>query len=292
MVAALTLAGCGTSATDRKEPLYNTRQSAEHALKLWSRFGATGTPRQVVPLEAVLDPSLAGLSRYDPKTRRVHNLDAALAFKAAHFALRTPVPPTPNRFHGWRVISARQAFRLLLNSGDHGPDQPKTRLAITRARLASGAFSTDRGKLTLPAWAFTVHGVKQPVRVLALPGSRVFNPPTSWDGENATVSDNGRVIRVAFVGGHAGDKPCDDSYTVGNVANTHAVAFWIIDHPAARSGNVLCDAVGYPRIVAIHLAKPLGARALVNSYGAPVPVCRTNASPSILGMGTCQVGPK
>ncbi len=288
---ALVVASCGASATDRKEPLSDTRHAAEQALKLWGRFAATASPRPIVPIEAVLDPNIGALSRYDPKTRRVSDPEAALAFKASRFALRVALPRTPSRFRGWRVISARRAFGLLLQSGDRGPDQPKMRLAITRAHLASGSFTTDRGLRTLPVWAFTVQGVQQPVRVLALPGSRVFMPPVNWDGENATVSGNGHVVRVAFVGDAAGDKPCDSSYTVGNVSNSHAVAFWLIDHPVKTRGSVVCLTIGYHRTVVIHLNRPLAGRVLVNSYGAPVPVCRGQRPPPVGGViDTCRTG--
>jgi hypothetical protein len=284
-MVALALAGCGATAAGRKAPRPNTRQAAQHALKLWSRFAAATSPRPVVLLDGpVLDPNIGALSRYDPHLRRVLHPEALLAFNASRFALRTKLPHRPSRFRGWRVISGRQAFTLLLHSPAvklKGQPPSRMRLAITRVRLASGAFSTDRGQRTLPVWAFTVHGLERPVRVLALPGSGVFLPPVNWAGENATVSGNGRLVRVAFVGGHAGDKPCDDSYTAGSIADSHAVAFWITDHPAKRTGNVACDAVGYPRVVDFRLAKPLGARALVESFGAPVPVCRGKGTPPV-----------
>lgn len=289
-VVVLALAGCGSSAAnhtaagpDHKAAGPITRAKAKQALKLWRRFAATTSPRPVVLIDGpVLDPNIGSLSRYDPHLRRILHPEAVLAFNASRFALRAKLPHTPSRFRGSRVISARQAFTLLLHSpAAKTKDQPppRMRLAITGARLASGAFSTDRGQRTLPVWAFTVHGLKRPVRVLALPGSRVFLPPIPAEGENATASDNGRAIRLSFIGGLAGDKPCDHSYTAGSVADRHAVAFWITDHPVKTRGNVMCIAIGKTRTVVIHLDKPLGARALVDSFGAPVPVCRGSARP-------------
>ncbi len=301
LAVVLALAGCGSSAANHTAPGPNdtapgpnTREKAEQALKLWSRFSASTSPRPVVLLGGpVLEPNIGSLSRYDPHLRRVLHPEAALAFSESRFVLRTKLPHTPTRFRGSRVISPRQAFTLLLRSRAatvKGQPPPKMRLAITKIRLASGSFSTDRGLLTLPMWAFTVHGVKRPVRVLALPGSSVFLPPVNWAGENATVSDNGRVIRISFTGGPAGDKPCDQSYTAGSVADSHAVAVWLTDHPAKTSGNVHCLTVGYRRTVVTHLDKPLGARALIESFGAPVAVCRGRGIPPVGVSRSCHRG--
>jgi hypothetical protein len=169
-----------------------------------------------------------------------------------------------------------------------GQPSPGMRLAITGARITVGSFSTDRGPRALPVWAFTVHGLKQPVRVLAVPRSRVFMPPVNWAGENATVSDNGRVIRLAFGGGLAGDKPCDHSYTAGTVADNRAVAVWLIDHPVKTRRNVLCIAIGKLRTVLVHIDKPLGSRALIEAFGAPVPVCRSQARPPVGVTESCR----
>ena len=279
LVVLLALTGCGASAAAQKSARPDTRLAAVHALHLWGRFPVVSS-RPVLLIEGSVLAPVDGFGTGDAK----------LAFLQGGFTLRAPLPQAPTRFRGWRVISARQALGVWQSQSSKGPAPTRTRLAITGVRLASASFSTERGARILPAWAFSVRGLANPVDVLALPDSRVFIPPTSWDGKNATVSGSGRMVRVAFVGGHAGDKPCDDSYTVGSVADSHAVAFWIVDHPA--KGSVICDAVGYPRIVVIHLDKPLGSRALVDSSGAPVPVCRTNLRPSILAIATCGVGPK
>jgi hypothetical protein len=272
----VTLTGCGASAA-RKPARTNTRQAAEHALQLWSRYPVT-SPRPVLLIEGSVLPPVDGFGTGDAK----------LAFLQGRYVLRAPLAQAPTRLRGWRVISARQALEVWHSQSSEGPAPPKTRLAITGMRLATASFSTERGQRILPAWAFSVRGLDNPVDVLALPDSRVFIPPTPWDGENATVSDRGRMIRVGFVGGHAGNKPCDDSYTVGSVADNHAVAFWIVDHPVKTGRSLICSTVGYPRIVVIRLEKPLGARALVNSYGAPVPACLGQRPPPLGGMETCR----
>lgn len=285
---ALALTGCGGSTAPQQAPLSKANQQAERALGLWSRFPSTATPRPVVLLEGpVLDPDLGALSRYVPRLRRVLHPEKILAFDASRFVLHTRLPRAPRQFRGWKVVTAAQAFNLLLHSpAKETPSPPSVRLPITAARLTLGSFSTDRGLQTFPAWAFTVEGLKQPVRVLAVSGSRVFNPPVPWGGENATVTDRGRELRLSFVGGAAGDKPCDDSYTAGSVADSHAVAVWLTDHPV--NGAAICSTVGYPRTVLVHLARPLGPRALVESYGAPIPVCGGLRPPPLGTIENCR----
>ena len=282
IVVLLALTGCGASAADQKPARPDTRQAAEHALKPWSRFPVATSSRPIVAIEgSVLAPADG-----------FRTGAAKLAFLQGRFRLGVPLPQAPTRFRGWRVISARQALDLWHSQSSKGPAPPTPRLVITRIRVASASFTTERGARILPAWAFSVRGLHNPIDVLALPDSRVFVPPAYWDGDNATISGNGRMIRVGFIGGHAGDKPCDDSYTAGSIADRHAVAFWIIDHPVKTTGNVACVAVGYPRVVDFHLAKPLGARALVDSSGAPVPVCKGQRPPALGAMETCRAGLK
>jgi hypothetical protein len=289
---ALALAGCGPSTVSHTSPGGDTRDAAMRALKLWSRFPAAAVPRPIVLLDGpVLDPNIGSLSRYDPQLRRVLHPQALLAFEASRFVLHTQLPLTLDRFRGWRVIGAEQAFDILLRTPAEkreGQPSPRMRLPITGARLTLGSFSTDRGQRDLPVWAFTVHGLRQPVRVLAVPRSRVFMPPVSWAGENATVSDSGRVIRLAFVGGLAGDKPCDQSYTAGSVADNRAVAVWLVDHPVKTGGDRLCIAIGTLRTVLVHIDKPLGSRALIESFGAPVPVCWSHALPQVDAAESCR----
>jgi hypothetical protein len=165
------------------------------------------------------------------------------------------------------------------------------RLAITGARLAMGSFSTDRGLRTVPVWAFTVHGVKRPVRVRSLSGSLAFLAPMSWAGESATVSDNGRRIRLSFVGGLAGNKPCDVSYTAGSVAHSHAVAVWLTEHPVkAAGGDVICSAAGTAAPLSSTSTNRSARERFVESFGAPVSVCRGRQLPPIGEAESCHPG--
>lgn len=269
-LSLLVLAGCGGSGVR----LTKEQRAAEEALKLWGGFPAAATPRPVVPVGegAVVGPD-GGFG----------TVAAKLAFLEGHLALHTSLPKTAPLVRGSRVISAEQALKLMKSNA--GRDlSPKLSLAITSVRLSSAYFATDRGLRHLPAWAFSLKGVAKPVYVLALTRATSFSPPATrqllrsevgaYEEDHAVVFGTGRVIRLTFVGGPAGHQPCDISYTAGSLADKHAVAFWITAHPVKTHGiGVACDAIGYNRTVLIHLAKPLGGRALVDAASAgQVPV--------------------
>lgn len=269
----LALAGCGGSV--RSVAQTQQQRAAEQALKLWSGFPSARDPRPVV---------LGGQgSVLEPETGFPTG-DAKLADLQGHFALRVALPQTPSQFHARPVISARRALELLRSNGGAGP--PTSPLEITHIKLGWASFVTERGPRTLPAWAFSLAGVKDPIYVLVLTGPGVFTPPATkqlmrfevggaYEEDHATLSGHGRVIRLTFVGGPAGHRRCDISYTAGSLANSHAVAFWITAHPVKpyQKAPLVCDALGYNRTVAIHLDTPLGARVLVDAASAgPVPV--------------------
>lgn len=273
----LALAGCGGSAGQTPQ-----HRAAEQALKLWSGFPAARDPRPVV---LIGEGASVG-----PKTG-FPTVDAKVAFLQGHFVLRAALPKTPSRFHGRPVISARRALELLRSTGGGGPSQSP--LKITHVELGWASFSTDRGPRRLPAWAFSLAGVTDPAYVLALTGSGIFTAPATkqlmrsevgdYEEDDASVSKSGRVVRLTFVGGPAGDRPCDISYTAGSLADSRAVAFWIIAHPVKthQKADMLCDALGYERTVVIRLHTPLGARVLVDAGSAgPVPVTRARELPA------------
>jgi hypothetical protein len=266
VVILLALAGCGGSVGSVGQT--QEQRAAEQALKLWSGFPAARDPRPVVLISQG--------SVLDPKTGFPTG-DAKLAYLQGHFVLRVTLPKTPSQFHGRPVISARRALKLL--SSNSGPGPPTSPLEITHVKLGWASFSTERGLRTLPAWAFSLVGVKDPTYVLALTGSGVFTPPATkqlmasevgggYEEDHAAVSRNGRVIRLTFVGGPAGHRPCDISYAAGSLADSHAVAFWLTEHPVRT--HVACIALGYNRTVTIHLDKPLGARVLIDAASAGV----------------------
>jgi hypothetical protein len=115
------------------------------------------------------------------------------------------------------------------------------------------------------------------VRPYVVPRSlRLQLPPlvvADTEEEFASASHGGRAITISFVGGHAGNQPCDDSYTASATPSRTAVAFIIRAIPVPLPVNTYCTSVGYTRTVTVHLTRPLGPRVLIDGADAiPVPV--------------------
>jgi hypothetical protein len=238
------------------------RVQPDSALGLWRAFPVGAKPRPIVPLGEglVLDPR-TGFPSGAAKT----------AYEEGRFALRTALPP-----------GSATAYRRLRAIGvnDHEKVPP---LLVSAVKPARAVFVTDRGRMRLPAWLFFFKDVAHPASVLALTAPDLFIPPAlhrfgqpgpgNSIEDSATISDSGRTITVSFIGGHAGDAPCDDSYRISAVADSRAVAFTLATIPVPVPAGEACSLVGYFRTAVLHLSRPLGARVLVSATdGGAVPV--------------------
>jgi hypothetical protein len=268
LAAVSVVAGCGSSTHDHSAVVGSQGlRAAEQALKLWNGFPATVSPRPVLTVGdgSVLPPSGGFITG-----------NAKVAFLEGRFALKAALPKAPSKINGREIMSAKQALRLLSVQGAKGP--PNTaRLMVGSVRLTSAVFETDRGPQKLPAWSFLLLGLERPVYVLALTGASAFTAPATrhlassvspYEDDRATISADGRVVRLSFTGAHAGHQPCDASYSAKTASDTHAIAFWLVAHPVRSKAPTACTAVGYTRTVAIHLVHPLGARVLVDAASA------------------------
>jgi hypothetical protein len=98
------------------------------------------------------------------------------------------------------------------------------------------------------------------------------------EGECASASHGGRAITISFVGGHAGNLPCDDSCTGSATSTRTAVAVIMRQIPVttplpANTG----DGVELERTVTVHLTQPPGPRVLIDGADAiPVPVSHSH----------------
>jgi hypothetical protein len=206
-----------------------------------------------------------------------------LAYEDGHFALRAALPVWLATLGRFQVVSATAALHRLRASGVHQRDNLPP-LVITAVKPGAATFVTDRGRMHLPAWKFFFKGVEDPASVLALappdlfipPPMHRFGPPGAGNAieDSAVAAPGGTAITLSFIGAHAGNAPCDASYTASAVGSRRAVAFTIneIPAPAGKPGGV-CLAIGYHRAAVLHLARPLGARVLVSATdGGAVPV--------------------
>jgi hypothetical protein len=107
------------------------------------------------------------------------------------------------------------------------------------------------------------------------PAMHRFGEPGSGNSieGSATISPSGTTITLSFVGGPAGNEPCDYSYRVSAVEDRRAVAFKITTIAVPVPPGEACPALGLIRTAVLHLSRPLGARVLISATdGGAVPV--------------------
>jgi hypothetical protein len=228
-----------------------------HVLRAWSAFPANATPRPLVLTGAPVADPVSGFP----------NGNAKLAYLEGAFNLPAALPSGPASAAGFPLITAREATGVLRSVAAKGP--PVTgRLTVTGVRLGTAVFDTDRGQRQLPAWLFSLAGVRDPAGVLAVAPGRIFEPPGRPANGHPFVDDarlgrGGRTLTMRFFGAASGTGPCTASYTVTQAASGAAVAIAVKEHE--RNGTAPCSAVGYPRQVTVALAAPLGGRVLVDA---------------------------
>jgi hypothetical protein len=175
-------------------------------------------------------------------------------------------PASPTSSMGFPIIGASSAFKMLTTPNSVLGSPPP--LSTTHVALGSGLFLTDRGWRLLPAWLFSLSGVQNPAKVLAVAPKDIYLAPVTQSGVSpaqlsVTVGPGGRRIVANFVGAAAGTGPCTASYTLAIKESRQAVAVAVISHP--YRGLQACSAVGYSRHATAELNTPLGARVVVDA---------------------------
>jgi hypothetical protein len=162
MLAVALLAGCASGAAGAPSPGDGRMRQALHD---WSAFPASATPRPLV---------LTGPPVADPASGFPSG-NAKLAYLEGAFNMPAALPSGPAEDAGFPLITAREATRVLRSVAAKGPPITSP-LTVTGVRLGMAMFNTDRGPRQLPAWLFGLAGVRDPVGVLAVAGSRIFAP--------------------------------------------------------------------------------------------------------------------
>ena len=248
------------------------------ALARWQSFPVDASPRPVVLTSGmVLDPSTGFATGEDKE-----------AYLAGQYELGVALPAAPATSDGYPVVSAKAALdRLRMNVSGQ---QVSSRLKIVKASLARAGFSTDRGLQQLPAWQFSLAGVADSVRVLAVDQSRLWPAKPlepSWPGDQTTsIAADDQTLTYSFTGSPAGPSPCGAEYA-GKVTESRTAAVISVEvvtpNPAGRStpadqgstsADQVCPAVGAQRKVTVRLATPLGSRVLLTAEGAPIAVLK------------------
>jgi hypothetical protein len=280
IAVALGLAGCVGNADD---PARLQRQ-AQAALARWADAVAAGGGQSSV----VLVGELTGQVGDWESAVGDNNKQALMAgLVEADASLPADVPPDGEvRWHDGTtasvpLISAQQAVAAIRNSAA-GPCGECAPLRITASRLTTGPIETSRGPATAPIWEFTLEGsavqvthvaIADPITTVSPPWDP-NDPPVGLAIESASGTAGGRELTVDFVGAPPGDQPCGEDYTAEAVESSLAVVVIVTRHPRVVIGA--CTAVGAPRTATVHLAAPLGERAVLEvQQGLPVPVVLT-----------------
>ncbi len=175
------------------------------------------------------------------------------------------------------LLSADRALEEITGSGG-SPCSDCRPLDVTAARLSSGPVQTSRGPATAPIWEFSVLGSNVKVTRLAVANPITVVPPP-WDPNDApegiSISSarggaDAVQLTVSFVGAPAArDQPCGADYSAEAVESRLAVVVIVLEDGNPAVGA--CSAVGAPRTALVHLASPLGERAVLEvKEGLPV----------------------
>ena len=263
LAVGMLLGGCSATAvaSTKGQP---EKAELDRALTAWNRFPVGVSPRPILLLAGnTLDPEFGF-----PDTA------SKIAYGDGSISPPSSWPSSPASSKGFKIVGASTAFRSLTTPTDHPIGTPETpSLATTGVQLGFGRFLTDRGYRDLPAWLFTVSGVQNPAKVLAVGASSIYSASSTNAGvspshKSATVGSDGRRMVVTFVGAAAGTGACTADYTLSVAESKQAVAVAVISHPhrAAHSASDLaCSAVGYPRHATTELKAPLRARVVVDT---------------------------
>lgn len=228
------------------------------ALSRWESFPVSQQPRPLV---------MSG-----PLTRFERGFRSGEAKRAFHYGDIEAAIPLP-----------RGLLQVLRDSAPPplpGPKQWPRPLLITQASPGTAEFATDRGRREFPAWRLGGPEVDGLFWALdpAIAATRWRPPdpapPRPFAGEPhrgaaARIESDDRTLHFTFVGG----SPAFFDYPSAEVIETTKA---IVVLPAQRyvgpPGPGGLSLVGFGRTVTVRLARPLGARVIVDFDASPVAV--------------------
>ncbi|MFJ3724790.1 hypothetical protein ACIPYQ_19815 [Streptomyces sp. NPDC090045] len=221
-----------------------------------------------------------------------HSEEDKDAYAAKNFVLRTELPaaPPPATAIRWPDDKGGATLTLPLQNAaqaygelDQGPDGGPA-LAVTGVRFEEIAVRTSRGPARAPAWLFTVERYETPLVRLAVPPQELPEAPV----EPLATFDEGTAPLFVYLGTpdatrltvQAGHGSCDGGVAVDVLegADTVVLAGRIV---AGAEPGTACDAAMRMEMVPVALARPLGARLVVDAAtGGPLWEPRPVAAPA------------
>ncbi|GAA2354479.1 hypothetical protein GCM10010404_03090 [Nonomuraea africana] len=173
------------------------------------------------------------------------------------------------------LVSASAAFAELSRPANFIDEEcPATgcrALRVVGASLVEVAFRTSRGITQVPAWEFTVKGVKGTFRRVAVDPSAIRPRPTARPEESEEVRAYLLTAPDALLLGY-GHGACTRRHGV----RAHESADLVVVDAYEESGSGPCPAVLRLAQAAVKLGRPLGDRLVLDS-GTGLPVVRLTA---------------
>ncbi|MFF1822718.1 hypothetical protein ACFVWG_35790 [Kribbella sp. NPDC058245] len=228
----------------------------EEALALWDEFPVRREPRPIVLMDAAIGPG---------QLPRIEDRERVLGVRPV--VSDVELPPG--------LLDRLQPM--------HPDDSDPVR--VTKVRLVSPEFRTDRGHRPLPAYRLELAervprtraggGAVTLLMLDAWTESRMWWPEglsTRWRGGSPGMSasmlmDGGRTIRLLF----GGSLPSYAAVRVRAVHESSTAVLVEIEEVPYRPGSPVPLALA-GRMVVVRLPRPLGGRVLVHAGGLPVEV--------------------
>lgn len=263
LVLLLVLAGCGArieTANDQAGAVPGPAFPAppqDTPTGEWESFPVGRTPRPIVLIGEL--PAMAGFTTGDAK----------VAAMSKNYALETDLPTES----GPSMISAKQAYEALTR--DSKPDRSAPPLPITRVELGVAQFSTDRGRVSLPAWLFHAQHSLGPIAWPADEPAKFWRlgqvpPRTMASGEAKMNGNKLTVVLPAPPEPCPGDAPIHYEPTVTETATVVKIGMRTQGTPGM--GNCVRPAILNMAPYDITLPTPLGDRVLLSNEGGIIVV--------------------
>lgn len=264
------------------------------ALARWADFPATAAARPIVlltdlpvPLDGyAIDPAKLGFI-----CGKTEATIASYPATPTQAQVRWPDGTITN--HG--ALSAQDAVAAIKQSaGSAGVDcSTATPLTLTGVSQGTTELRTDRGTVATTGWVFTGPGVTAPG--LAYPA---IDPDAFWAVSaslraglfpTAELTLGERGLTVYFYGTPTGAGACTSEYEGTAAESASAVAVAIRELPPAqpRPTDLACTEIAQLRSVTVTLARPVGARVVIDTQAQATPVCPMGRVSADAGMPGC-----
>ena len=235
----------------------------------WDAFPVDRVPRPIVVVTGGL-LEVAGF----------HSENGKLAFLTGQIELATPLPEAsatvavdlPEGRITFPVLRPDEAFASVRAQGSpaNAPNSSPAPVRVTSVTLGSAEFSTDRGRLRLPAWLFDGPDIMEAVAWPAV-GKEAFwrygEPNNAATMPPSQLSRDGRRIRYAVPGQGCPSQPVL-RYRVEVTETATTVVLTtvgnIVSTPGPEAKDLTCAAIGVtPEPYDVDLAAPLGNRVVI-----------------------------